>query len=394
MNLRASAAALITFGLGIGCAAAPGGDVTSEQQRIAGNSPSDVGVCYPSPPAAPEGVNADVITGMLVAARPHIMECLVDPRNRGQEAETRVTIKTTVTAGKAEHAVSGPNLSPAGQQCIRGAIDRYLAAVPGWADKAAKVSAPATGEAQIHHKAGVSPTVQLGLNEASDVTGAVRLAQTGWCDCYAEWKAAPPRSLKATLKVVKGGAPQAIFEQSADPAAQKVSACLAGKVATLKIATESRELTVPYTFRFVHSGHAAPLPEASPEQQFQQNEALRGQRAAAAVVALGARTAAAVAYDGLVQKYNANPAAVPVEDLTSTCAALVAADDSWIAALQKQLEVDQQTLALVQQLKAQDAAWGKAEAAAQGTVDTTRQDIDAARQMKTSDTGACPREAK
>jgi len=54
MNLRSSAAALLTFGLGIGCAGAPGGDASSasEQQRIAANSPSDVGICYPSPPAA------------------------------------------------------------------------------------------------------------------------------------------------------------------------------------------------------------------------------------------------------------------------------------------------------------------------------------------------------
>jgi hypothetical protein len=41
MNLRSSAAALLTFGLGIGCAGAPGGDASSasEQQRIAANSP-------------------------------------------------------------------------------------------------------------------------------------------------------------------------------------------------------------------------------------------------------------------------------------------------------------------------------------------------------------------
>lgn len=393
MTLRASATALITFGLGIGCAAAPGGEAQSEQQRIAANSPSDVGVCYPSPPA-PEVVNADVITGLLVAARPHIMECLVDPRNRGQEPETKVAIKTTVNAGKAEHAVSGQNLSPAGQQCIRGALDRFLAAVPGWAEKAGAVTAPATGEAEVHHKAGVSPTVQLGLNEASDLTGAVRLAQTGWCDCYADWKAAPPRALKATLKVIKGAAPQATFEPSADPAAQKVAACLAGKVATLQVKTESRELVVPYTFYFVHSGQVAPLPEAAPEQQFRQTEAVRGQRSAATVVALGARTAAAVAYDGLVQKYNADPAAVSVDDLKGKCAALVAADDSWIAALEKQLQSEQQTLAAVQQLKAQDPAWAKAEGAAQSAADQTRQDIDAAKKMKTSDTGACPREAK
>ncbi|HZX00678.1 MAG TPA: hypothetical protein VFF45_00380 [Bacilli bacterium] len=396
MNLRSSAAALLTFGLGIGCAGAPGGDASSasEQQRIAANSPSDVGICYPSPPAAPEAINADVITGLLVAARPQIMECMVDPRHRGQETETRVSIKTTVGGGKVEHAVSGQNVTPPGQECIRGALDRYLAAVPGWAAKAAAVTTPVTGEAQVAHKAGVSPSVKFGINEASDVTGAVRIAQPTWCDCYADWKAAPPRALEATIKVTQAGKPQASFKPSADPGAQKVAACLAGKVAELPLKTKSSELDVPYTFRFVHSGHAAPLPEAAPEQQFQQQEALRGQRTAAAVVALGTRTAAATAYDGLVQKYNAAPDSVKVEDLKSTCAALVTADDTYIAALEKQLEAEQQMLTVLQQLKAQDTAWATAETAAQGTVDTTRQDIASAKQMKTSDTGACPREAQ
>jgi hypothetical protein len=204
-----SSAAVLLAALAAGCAAAMGGGSAAEQQQIAALSASDVGLCHPAAMPAIGGVNADELTGLLVAARPAVMECLVDPKNRGQAEETRVTLKTTAGGGKLEHAVAGQNLSPAGQQCIKGALDRHFGAVEGFAAKTAAVTPPVSAEDTVPHFAGKSPSVQLGLNEASDVTGAVRLAQSSWCDCYAEWKDAPPHPLKATLSIAQGKPPQA-----------------------------------------------------------------------------------------------------------------------------------------------------------------------------------------
>ncbi|AKT43331.1 hypothetical protein [Chondromyces crocatus] len=390
--LRSSAALLLATTVGFGCAGAAGGSA-SEQQRIAALSASDVGLCFPAPIAVPSGVNGEVLTGMLVAARPAVMECLVSPQSRGAADETSVSLKTTAGGGKVSHAVSGQNLTPAGEQCIRAALDRHFAAAEGFAEAASAVNPPVTGDAQVNHVKGVSPSVVLGENEASDITGAVRLAQSGWCDCYTEWKAGAPHPLKATLQT-QGTELKATFEAVSDPASQKVVACLTEKVKQVKVTPKSAQLSVPYTFMFVHSGHAAQLTDEPPQVQIRQLDGLRTQRAARAVIALGGRTAAAMAYDALGKKYNADPASVSVEDLTKGCDALLAADDAWLASLNQQLEIDQQTLALVQQLKATDSAWERAEAASKNGVETTKQDIESAKQMKVGDAGACPRPAQ
>ncbi|WP_197041187.1 hypothetical protein [Chondromyces apiculatus] len=392
--LRSSAAVLVATGLGLGCAAAAGGGATSEQQRIAALSASDVGLCFPSSITPPSAVNTEVLTGLLVAVRPAVMECLVSPQSRGAAQETTVNLKTTAGGGKLQHNISGPNLTPEGAVCVKEALDRHFAAVQGFAALAAAANPPVSGEAQVTHKAGVSPTVRLGENESSDVAGAVRLAQTTWCECYEPWKAAAPHPLNATLSSQGGMALTAKFEPAADPASQKVAECLSGKISDVKFTARSSQINVPYTFMFVHSGNAAPLTDVPPEVQIRQLDGVRTQRAARAVIALGGRMAAAQAYDALGKKYNAAPDSVPVEDLTKGCAALLATDDAWLETLNQQLEIDEQTLALVQQLKAKDAEWGRAEEASKNAVDVTKQDIETAKQMKTGDAGACPRDAK
>ncbi len=39
---------------------------------------------------------------------------------------------------------------------------------------------------------GASPSVEMGVNDASDIAGAIRLALPTWGDCFADWKSAPP----------------------------------------------------------------------------------------------------------------------------------------------------------------------------------------------------------
>jgi hypothetical protein len=369
-----------------------------EQLKIVNISQSDLGVCFPKPPATAELITTEAMTGLLVAARPQVLECLVDPTRRGPERDTRITVKSTLGASGVEHAISGQNLTPAGEQCVREALSRYFAAVPTVKSSASAGAAPVTAEAQFQHVAGVLPTVKLGQNEGSDVAGTIRLQQSTWCDCYADWKDAPPRTLKAKLKLKKGAAAGPVapaditFDPTNEPVADKVAACLKDKVKALKFNVTSDEVTIPYTFLFLHSSHDGPIADAPPEIRFAQLEALRGQRAASAVVAVGARTVAAVNYDALVKKYKAKPEHSLVDELKTKCAALLKTDDAWIAAIERQLDMDQQTLALIVELKANDPQWAKAEAAIQSNVDATKKDLDAAKKTRTDDAGICPKE--
>jgi hypothetical protein len=368
----------------------------TEKLRITNINQSDLAVCFPKAPAVPDNrATAETLTGLLVAARPHVMECLVDPTRRGAEKETRVTIKSTLGASGVESAVTGQNLTPEGEKCIKATLSRYFATVPQLATPAAAGAAPVTAEIPVQHIAGVSPAVTLGINEGSDITGTVRLMQSTWCDCYAEWKDAPPSTLKAKIKIAKGTsvAPTDVtFEPTNDPAADKVAACLKDKVKALRFKVSTDELTLPYTFLFLHSSHDGVVTNAPPEIQFAQLDALRGQRAAAAVVAVGARSAAAVVYDDLVKKYKAKPASVPVDDLKSRCADLLKADDGWVASIEKQIDIDQKTVTLIGQLKAKDPGWAKAEAAAQSNLDATKKDLELAKKTRSDDSGICPKE--
>src|SRR6185436_4204651 len=110
---------------------------------------------------------------------------------------------------------------------------------------------------EAEHVVGTHPSVVMGVNEASDVAGVVRVALSGWGGCVADWKSAPPRTLKATLKVArpkeKGEAGPTVaasevkFEPNADATATTVAGCLEGKMKALQFKTPKDDsLTVPY----------------------------------------------------------------------------------------------------------------------------------------------------
>src|SRR4051812_38506592 len=84
----------------------------AEQQRITNLGYYDVGACELKPPAVPDVANPEVLIGVLVAARPHVMECLVDPKNRGPEKNTQVVVDSTLVQSGVEHKVTGANLTP------------------------------------------------------------------------------------------------------------------------------------------------------------------------------------------------------------------------------------------------------------------------------------------
>ena len=372
----------------------------AEQQKIAAVGYFDLGTLAVSPPAIPARVNKEVLTGVEVLVRPYVMECLVDPRNRGADKQTTVVVDGSLVDAGVEHKITGQNLTPAGTACIDGALKRWTAAIPGLNARAA--SGPVQSHVEFQHLVGTSPAVTLGLNDASDLAAGVRLAVPGWGDCFAEWKAAAPRALQVSIKVTRpAGTPpaqvspaDAIFEAAGDAAADKVAACLKTKLLALKVKTPATEsLTVPFTFRFVHSGVADALPVAAPEVQFAQLDLTRGRRAAEVAISLGDRMVAVGSYDGAVKGYKekAKPE-VTVKELKEKCAALLAADDKVIEALRRQHAVEETTHRFATEQRAKDPSWADAEAAAAQKVALAQKDVDGFVGFRKQDEAACPKE--
>src|SRR5207302_8459282 len=130
----------------------------------------DLTACNPVKVEPPTPLNTEGLTAMLIVNRAPVYECLLDARRRGGAAETSVAIETTVTDAGAQHKVSGENIKPEAQKCIEDAFGKL--AIP----PLARGAAPVLGKAQFIHSS-VSPSVAMGKNEASDVVGAIRLAE-------------------------------------------------------------------------------------------------------------------------------------------------------------------------------------------------------------------------
>lgn len=370
------------------------------QQHIASVGYFDVATLWPAPPAIPAQVNKEVLTGVEVAARPVVMECLVDPKHRGADKRTHVVVEASLSDAGVDHKISGENLTPEGIACIEGALKKWTGAEAGLNAKAA--SGPVASRVEYEHVVGVSPAAVLGVSEASDIAATVRLALGGWSDCLADWKSAPPHTLKATIKLARpAGTPPAqvspsdvVFDTTGDATADKVAACLKGKIMALKLKTPTTEsLTVPYPFRFVHSGATDALPGAPPEVQFAQFDLARARRNAEAAIAVGDVTMLALGYDAAVKAYKANTKPpVTVKDLREKCAALVASDDRLLDAMKKQLAVEDATHKFAAAQKAKDPAWGDAEAAAAAKLAQAQKDVEAVVAQRKSHEGVCPKE--
>ncbi len=401
----------------VGCATTNSGGgqaaPTTEKLRIVNQSYFDLANCSPRTVEVGKPATKESLIGFLVSARPQVMECLVDPKHRGAAKETHAIIQVTVSDASVDYDVSGPNLTPEGIACIKEVYTsrKGLNTQP-------KGVAAVTEKAEIQHAVGVSPSVVFGTNEASDVVGKIRISQKAWCECYADWSDKPPQMLKAKLSLSKPHPPKpeekkdekaaaaaaaappppppvdVTFEPTNDPTADKVAACLKAKVLATPFEVKSEGLLVPYSFILVHSGVPEELASAPNDVKFIQLEQLRAQRAADAVIALGARQNAATSYDQLVQKYQKTKDYKLVRDLESGCSALGKANEAWIAALSGQLDMDKKTLTLISNLKASDAQWGEAEAKAQESVTLTEKDVAEAKKIKEQNVAICPKTKK
>lgn len=358
-----------------------------ERQKISNISHFDVGSCTAPTPTLPDPLNAEGIVGALVLARPSVLECFVDPKNRGGEGEAGAAVKATVNDTGATYEVTGTNLTATGVACIQTALKR-LTFKP-----TEKSAPPVVGAADFRH-GGTSPSVKLGINAASDVAGTIRLAASSWCDCWSAVGTNAPPTLKTTLKLPPAKPAEVTFDPTTDPAATALIACVTPKIAELKLMGGANELTLHYPFLLVNSSAAQESADAQPELQFIQLDLIRAQRAADVAVKIGARTNALKTYDGLVAKYKAKPDSKLVKELKDKCAAMVKSDEDWINALKSQGEVDGRSYALAQTLKAKDARWTEAEAAAAAQVAASQADVKKAEDVRTADQAVCPKERK
>ncbi|AKJ02318.1 hypothetical protein ATI61_108293 [Archangium gephyra] len=368
-----------------------GPTTTEERMRITNQPPFDVAVCQPKALTLPQPTNEGILVGALLSTRPEVMECLVDPKSRGEAETTRVVVKTTVNEQGGTHAISGENLTPEGTACIQKVVDTRvpLTALPAGVQ-------PVTSESTFLHEVGGSASVKFGINPGSDFSGTVRLAQDSWCECYAPFAAKIPPQLKATVDLKKGTATPAeiVFDPTNTPEGDQLSACLQAKMMTLPVNITVTELKFPYRFTHFHSQAGEASADMSPELRFYQLDLLRNQRAANTAMAFGARANAAEIYEAVITKFQKTPQKKQYDllpELTSKCNSLVEASKASVDALSAQLQAEQQSLANVQELKAKDAAWGELEGKLQEGVTATEQDVKSAQDRLKADQGACPK---
>jgi hypothetical protein len=374
-----------------------------EQQQIKNIWQFDLASCFPKTWALPEPATRESTIGFLVGQRPGVLECFVDPKNRGPEKITRVAVDTTVSETGVEHKVSGDNLTPAGISCVKGVLDKALGLKPQ-----PKGVAPAVGHAEFVHTGGVTPTVNFGINEASDDVGTIRLAVQGWCECFTDWKDAVPYKLLAKLEVKKGAVPEGVdggvaapptidvnFDPGANPAADKVAACLKPKIASVHFDVRSADLKFPYPFVTINTSVTDDLPDEPDDVNFLQLDGARAQLAAEVAVAQGAQRDVADVWNKLVEKYNKTHSAALVPELKRRCAALLTADDAWAAAIQSQLTLEKHTVDLVAKLKEQnpnDTGWADTVTNAQKSADDLQTYLGKIKGARTGDAAGCPKE--
>jgi hypothetical protein len=386
---------LLAIGLGFGC----GGQQQPEAKnappvvttlKVGNISPIDLAVCFPKTPALPDKINKSVLTGLLITSTPLVMECLVDPKNRGPAEATEFTIESTLAGGKLTHKVAGTNVTPEGEKCIGAAVDRFVASSADWTAKANATTNPVSAKSfPFQHNAATMAAVKMGMSEASDATGTIRLAQAGFCDCYGGWKDAEPGVLQASVKLKKGTAPAVTFETSTDPTATQVAACLQPKVSALPIKATTDELTVPYTFAFTNATGTGMFANAKPNMAFAQYDAVRTQYFGASLVADGGRVVAAEAYEVLVQQYKKDSKSVTIAQLQEGCAALLKGHDGYVEALEKQLAVEEKAVTMVTELAAKDPSWASTKDVATQVPAQTKKDIEKAKADRTEDAALC-----
>ncbi|MFT3839766.1 MAG: hypothetical protein QM723_22460 [Myxococcaceae bacterium] len=355
-----------------------------ERQKISNITYYDIASCVTPSPALPDKLNKESVIGAALFARPAVLECFTDPKNRGSAAETTANVKVTVDESGAKYEVTGTNLTPAGTDCVKAQMEKLPLKALGKGEAAISADVP------FRH-GGNSPAVKMGLNAGSDAVGTIRLAEAQWCECYAPLETKPPPSVTAHVKMLSTGTNDFKFD-AATGDAQALIECITPKMKALKLTAFNNDFNFDYPVLLINSLATGETPEAKPELQFIQLDAIRAARAANVAMKVSVRNTDNAAYDAAVQVYNKTKNTKMVKELKDKCAAMVKADQGWIDALKSQLELETHTAEVAGTLKAKDAQWGEAETASKKTADATKAEVTKAEGIKAADEKVCPKE--
>ncbi len=386
----------------------------AERQRVQNLVPFDIGNCFPTRLDVGKTANEYTLQAAFRGARSAINECLVDAKVQNPNVATKGKATVSLDSSGTAVTVSSDGLQPTAATCIERAIRSRLegVAVPSGGK-------PLTLEGPFEREP--STMVRMGLNEASDVQGAIRLAMPQWCSCFESVKGQAPPELVGPVTltredvtkyadrlkapdggtVVNKGVVAAL--QPSDPSGAQLASCLNQRVESLPLKSSSEQLTVPAQVLLVNSNGSAAMPAGVPPPlQFAQLDAVRELRQAEAFAALARRQNVANAYDAQVQAYQAaanskdakkrKAAGSMVKELKAGCAGLVKADDEYTKALEGEAAVEQQALTLAQSLKAKEPQWADAEKASSAALADTQKQIDASKQLRAANEKACPKE--
>lgn len=380
MNRLVPAAALAFAAcatLGTTGGASEGAEATPEKMVVTNVLPFDIAVCSVRPLLLANPTE-ELIQGALLSVGPAFQECFIDAKavdGTALDAKVRVTVGAEVSV-----EVTGTGVSPAGKECLVAAAKRlpFKPLEAGAKPVIAEVPAQAGGK-----------SVVFGINPASDVAGTIRLAQPSFCACYAELAAKPAPVLAASITLSKEKPVDVAMAPNELPT---VAACLTERLKALSLPVA--ELQLPYQFLLKNSYAEGPSPDAVPALKFQQLDGLRAQRTADVLVAVGQRMQVARAYDAVVAKYKSmkpEKSWTLIGELKTKCAAVVSADDTWIASLKGLVGVYQSSLAVAQSEKAKDPAWAPVEDALNQQMAGTNQELARVEGQKKADEGACPK---
>lgn len=394
----------VTVALALGCAGqkaatqgAEGQEGPKEQQqRIINQGYFDLATCYPRELQLPTPVNQAGLLGLLLAARPQTVECLVDPANRGASKETTVKIAANVTEAGAQFTATGDNLTEAGAQCIQSAVQKLARVEP-----LPKGAQPVTAEIEVHHMTGGTlPGVVFSNNEGSDIVGKARLATSQWCECFEGWKTDPPEVLSAHLTVTKEKpAYDVTFDPATTPTGQTVVACLEPKLEALSHPITAETLKVPYKVLLLNSNNTEPPTNAEPQLEFLQFESARAQAQADVVLGGSRQQNALESYDSFVQQYKKAGTNWKLTDkllpkVVSSCQDLLKADANLTTIYERQLQLEQRMAARTAEFGAADERWAPAVAETQNQVTATQEDLAKHKANAEARKGICPKVKK
>ncbi|HEY8211671.1 MAG TPA: hypothetical protein VIG99_29515 [Myxococcaceae bacterium] len=366
---------------------------TSSVMRVTNISYFDLAACEPPAKLVNDIYTDEQLMAAITTARPHILECLVAPERRGPGEETHAVVMVIAAPGsQVEAAVSGDNLTEAGQRCVLEALQKTVATLPplprGWP--------PVAAEVDFVHTKDTLPGVKKGVNDLSDEAGKIRMALPSFCPCFEPWRTAPPREMevmvnlrkspmtdgRAELAPVHAAPHSVIMPANLSEADASVAVCLQDQIKQMSFKVPRLEVDVPFFFSFIDSRRDGPVPGLAPWLQHKQMEAVRTRRFAELAMAMGARSSAARSYDALVKRWEQDKS-VKVDALTRSCQGLLKTDEAWAVAAARKLETERASLAIAEQV-------GKVETVSAKIAETERT-LASASEVRKEDEKACPK---